>query len=90
MFAGHISLQLAHLCMEHQVNRFMGCDYNIEGVWRVLKDAIGAGRGFADLHQLHQRTRQVLMAHQERPIWTRVRIQTETYGLAITLDSARC
>jgi hypothetical protein len=56
--------------MEHQVNRFMGCDYNIEGVWRVLKDTIGAGRCFADLHLLYQRTRQVLMAHQERPIYT--------------------
>jgi hypothetical protein len=32
-----------------------------------MKDAIGAGRGFADLHQLYQRTRHVLMAHQERP-----------------------
>src|SRR5262249_33313390 len=41
----------------------------IEGFWRVMKDAIGAGRGFADLHQLYQRTRQVLMAHQERPIY---------------------
>ena len=41
----------------------------IEGFWRVMKDAIGAGRGFADLHLLYQRTRQVLMAHQERPIY---------------------
>ena len=41
----------------------------IEGFWRVMKDAIGAGRCFADLHQLYQRTRQVLMAHQERPIY---------------------
>jgi hypothetical protein len=55
--------------MEHQVNRFMGCDYNIEGFWRVMKEASGAGRGCADLHQLYQRTRQVLMAHQERPIY---------------------
>jgi hypothetical protein len=30
MFAGHIALQLVHLRMEHQVNRFMGCDYNID------------------------------------------------------------
>ena len=52
MFAGHISLQLVHLRMAHQVNRFMGCDYNIEGVWRVLKDRIGAGRCFPDLQQL--------------------------------------
>jgi hypothetical protein len=41
----------------------------IEGFWRVMKDTIGAGRGFADLHQLYQRTRHVLMAHQERPIY---------------------
>ena len=40
----------------------------IEGFWRVMQDAIGAGRGFADLHQLYQRTRHVLMAHPERPI----------------------
>jgi hypothetical protein len=41
----------------------------IEGFWRVMKDRIGAGRCFADLHQLYQRTRQVLMAHQERPMY---------------------
>jgi hypothetical protein len=43
--------------------------YNIEGFWRVMKDTIGAGRCFANLHLLYQRTRQVLMAHQERPIY---------------------
>src|SRR5215510_3986101 len=41
----------------------------IEGFWRVLKDCMGAGRCFANLHLLYQRTRQVLMAHQERPIY---------------------
>jgi len=41
----------------------------IEGFWRVMKDTIGAGRCVADLHLLSQRTRQVLMAHQERPIY---------------------
>ena len=55
--------------MEHQINRFIGCDYNIEGFWRVMKDTIGAGRCLPDLHQLYQRTRHVLMAHQERPIY---------------------
>jgi hypothetical protein len=30
MFSGHLSLQLVDLRMEHQVNSFMGCDYNIE------------------------------------------------------------
>jgi DDE superfamily endonuclease len=41
----------------------------IEGFWRVMKDVIGAGRCFPDLPQLYQRTRHVLMAHQERPIY---------------------
>jgi len=41
----------------------------IAGFWRVMKDAIGAGRCFPDLPQLYHRTRQVLMAHQERPIY---------------------
>jgi transposase len=42
----------------------------IEGFWRVLKDRIGAGRCFPDLQQLYQRTRRVLMEHQERLIYT--------------------
>ena len=45
-FAGHVSLQLVHLRMEHQVNRFMGCDYNIETPLDVRADpnrvAVGA------------------------------------------------
>src|SRR5262249_31836058 len=41
----------------------------IEGFWRVMKDCIGAGRCFAHLPLLYQRTRQLLMAHQERPIY---------------------
>jgi hypothetical protein len=41
----------------------------IAGFWRVMKDCIGAGRCFADLPLLYQRTRQVLMAQQERPIY---------------------
>jgi hypothetical protein len=41
----------------------------IEGFWRVLKDKVGAGRCFASLHLLYQRTRQVLRAHQERPMY---------------------
>lgn len=41
----------------------------IEGFWRVMKDAIGASRCFPDLHQRYHRARQVLMAHQERPIY---------------------
>jgi DDE superfamily endonuclease len=41
----------------------------IEGFWRVMQEAIGAGRCFPDVHQLYQRTRQVLMAHHERPIY---------------------
>jgi transposase len=41
----------------------------IEGFWRVMKDRIGASRCFPDLQQLYQRTRRVLMAHHERPIY---------------------
>ena len=41
----------------------------IEGFWRGMKDTIGAGRCFVDLPLLYQRTRQVLMAHHERPIY---------------------
>jgi len=54
--------------MAHQVNRFMGCDYNIEGFWRVMKERIGAGRCVPDLHPLYQRTRHARMAHHERPL----------------------
>ena len=41
----------------------------IEGFWRRMKEVIGAGRCFENLPQLYQRTRQVLIAHQERPIY---------------------
>jgi transposase len=41
----------------------------LEGFWRVMKDAIGAGRCVSDLQLLYKRTRHVLMAHQERPIY---------------------
>lgn len=41
----------------------------IEGFWRVLKDRIGAGRCFPALPQLYHRTRRVLMAPHERPIY---------------------
>jgi DDE superfamily endonuclease len=41
----------------------------IEGFWRGMKDAIGAGRWLRDLSALYQRTRQGLMAHPERPIY---------------------
>jgi len=34
-----------------------------------MQDTIGAGRHFADLPLLYQRTRQVLMAHHERPLY---------------------
>lgn len=37
MFASHSSLQLVDLRMEHQANRFMGCDYNIEACFRRMK-----------------------------------------------------
>jgi hypothetical protein len=35
----HVSLQLLHLRVDHQVNRFMGCDCHIESVFKLLKSA---------------------------------------------------
>src|SRR5207249_6289777 len=64
--------------LEHYHNKFRfhflpaHCGHHlnpIEGFWRVMKDAIGAGRCWRDLPTLYQRTRHVLMAHQERPIY---------------------
>ena len=43
MFSGHLSLQLVDLRMEHQVNSFMGCDYNIELLFKEWKS-------YANLH----------------------------------------
>jgi hypothetical protein len=39
----HIALQLVDLRMEHQDNRFMGCDYNIEVLHWELKSGLGLG-----------------------------------------------
>jgi hypothetical protein len=61
-YAGKFQLHLLPAHCGHHLNP-------IEGFWRGMKDAIGAGRWFYDLHQLYWRTRQVLMAHQERPIY---------------------
>jgi hypothetical protein len=61
-YKGQLQFQLLPAHCGHHLNP-------IEGFWRVMKDAIGAGRCFPDLHQLYQRTRRVLMAHQERPIY---------------------
>ena len=41
----------------------------IAGFWRVLKDCMGAERCCANLPLFYHRTRQVLMAHHERPIY---------------------
>jgi hypothetical protein len=51
MFSGHLSLQLVDLRMEHQVNRFMGYDYNIELLIKELNGVVGLGQ--------HQVTKQV-------------------------------
>jgi hypothetical protein len=57
-------------CRFHVLPAHCGHHLNpIEGFWRVMKTAMGAGRCFADLHLFSQRTRQVLMAHHERPIY---------------------
>jgi hypothetical protein len=53
----------------HRRKRPVWVSWRMEGFWRVMKDRIGARRCFPDLHQLYQRTRHVLMGHQERPIY---------------------
>jgi DDE superfamily endonuclease len=58
-------------CRLHLLPARCGHHFNpMEGFWRVMKDTIGAGRCFPDLPQLYHRTRRVLMAHYERPIYT--------------------
>jgi DDE superfamily endonuclease len=71
--AHKLDATLAHYqgtCRFHFLPAHGGHHLNpIDGFWQVMKDAIGAGRCFGDLVQLYWRTRQVLMAHQERPIY---------------------
>lgn len=61
-YKGKLQVQLLPAHCGHHLNPIAGC-------WRAMKDVIGAGRCLRDLHQLYKRTRQVLMAHQERPIY---------------------
>jgi transposase len=71
--AGKLAATLAHYAGRFQFHLLPAhCGHHlnpIEGFWRVMKDAIGAGRCFRDLAHLYKRTREVLMAHQERPIY---------------------
>lgn len=46
----------------HQLNA-------IEGLWRPVKDAVGANRGHSDIKALHKRTRLVLQRHKDNPIF---------------------
>jgi len=41
--SAHMPLQLLHLRLDHQVNRFMGCDCHIEETFRLLKQELGWG-----------------------------------------------
>jgi DDE superfamily endonuclease len=71
--AGKLASTLEHYDRKFQLHFLPAhCGHHlnpIEGFWRGMKEAIGAGRCFGDLPQLYWRTRQVLMAHQERPIY---------------------
>jgi hypothetical protein len=61
---------LGHINVD-DVRHFSGIilPYGGGSFWRAMKDAIGAGRCLSDLHQLYQRTRQMLRAQQEQPIY---------------------
>jgi transposase len=61
-WAGRVRLHFLPAHSGHHLNP-------IEGFWRVLKSTVGAGRSFATLRSLYQRTRHVLMAHQQKPIY---------------------
>ena len=61
-YRGRFRLQLLPAHDGHKLNP-------IEGFWRVMKDALGTGRCFDTLHQLYQRTRRVLLNHQQQPIY---------------------
>jgi hypothetical protein len=39
----HIPLQLLHLCLDHQINGFVGCDCHIELVFKRLKSLASLG-----------------------------------------------
>ena len=41
----HVPLQLLHLRVDHQVNRFMGCDCHSEELHRELKQLTGTAKG---------------------------------------------
>ena len=41
----------------------------IEGFWRVMNEALGAGRCVDEIQQLYQGTRRVLLNHQADPIY---------------------
>ena len=51
-FSGHIPLQLVDLRMEHQANGFMGGDYNIELVFKRMKQLLR----FNQLRSTHRTT----------------------------------
>ena len=61
-YQGRFRLHLLPARAGHQLNP-------MEGFWRVMKEALGAGRSFDTLHQLYQRTRRVLLNHQADPIY---------------------
>ena len=42
--APHLPLQLLHLRLDYQVNRFMGCDCHLEDYHKALKTGLGAER----------------------------------------------
>lgn len=42
--AAHLPLQLLHLCLDYQVNRFMGCDCHIEGLIKREKSLLAAAQ----------------------------------------------
>jgi hypothetical protein len=57
-----LSPQLVHLCVEHQVNGFMGCDYNIEPTFKDARAHLGVETQRQWSHQATARTTPALLA----------------------------
>jgi hypothetical protein len=71
----HLPLQLLHLCLDYQVNRFMGCDCHIEELHRGLKQLTGSERCQCRAARA-QRTHLACCYHA----WVSLKVQAQALG----------
>jgi hypothetical protein len=65
VFLGHIPFQFVDLCMEHQVNDFIGCDYTIELLIKASKGAteLGQHQGTKEPQRIERSVAMAMMAY---------------------------